>query len=211
MNKLCAVAYSILLATPWVLFAGSQPESSLGKKISLHLLAPLPANALLLLVAGKCGLTVEYADEAVRTNNVAFKLMTRDVKAECIVDWALRTLNAHATITGNVMSVAAGAPPPLPSRQPSSNAPSLLYGHVPWTNSLTMRADQAIDYLMYIGDWRNYVMIPECDELRTFVTITPKERSIVELLDDVCSQVGLACSLRGEVLYVQRMTAGREQ
>ena len=203
-SRVFAVACFMLTLATLALFAGPQDEGVLRKKISLHLLEPISANEFLTFIAAKCGLTVEYADNTVKTNAVAFRLLANNLDAQCLVDWALRTLNAHATVTGKVMRVAAGAPPPLPSGEPASAIRPLSYANYPWTNSLPMRADQAIDYLIYVGMWDNYVMIPECDELRTFVNIVPNRRSVAELIEDVCSQAGLDCSLRGEVIYVQR-------
>jgi len=40
--------------------------------------------------------------------------------------------------------------------------------------------------------------------LRTEVTLNPNGRSTADLLEDLCAQAGLTCTLHGNVIFIRR-------
>ena len=172
------------------------------RRISLSILRAMPATNLLEFVTHRTGLRLDLADE-IKTNAVSFRFKFDEASCTDILGWVLHFLNAHATLDGAVLRVAAGSPPELPEGKPLTSS-SVLAQPFTRTNSWSHRVDQTVEYVLHVAGQKNFIMGPDSPIFQSTVLLDPKGRTSAEILEDICAQAGLECSLRGSSLVIQK-------
>jgi hypothetical protein len=171
-------------------------------RISLSILSAMPATNLLAFAIHRSGLRLDLADE-IKTNAVAIRFKFDNADATEVVGWALHFLKAHASVEGSTLHVVAGSPPTLPGGKPVA-ASQLLAAPCTRTNSWTHRLDQTVEYLLHIAGHKNFVMGPESPQFQTEVHLDPQGRSTADILEDLCRQAAMECSLHSNVVFIRR-------
>jgi hypothetical protein len=172
------------------------------RKISLSVIDSMAATNLLEFVAYRSGLRLDLAPE-IKTNSVSLRFKFDNANCADVIGMALHFLNAHATINADTLQIAAGQPPNLPRCQPIGASP-LLSQPFARTNSWTHRLDQTVEYVLHVAGQKNFVMGPDCSVFQKKVVLAPNGRKTAEVLEDICAQAGVECTLRGSVVFIQK-------
>jgi len=196
MKRLCIV----MTVVPLVAMADAQ-QTGLCKRVTFQTIEPWRATEVIQFLAHRSGMAIQFADD-IATNTLQFKFKVEDLDSKTLLDWTLRALDAHATITNSLIEVRSGTAPVLPAEMPLTNSP-ILASPYPWTNSFTHPADVMFEYVLHVAKFGNVVMGPSCSQLRTHVHLNPKGRSTAEILEELCDQAGLKCTLHNGVLFIR--------
>jgi hypothetical protein len=85
---------------------------------------------------------------------------------------------------------------------PPAESPALAKPY-PQSTSFTNDVQLVLDYVLHFAKHGNVVM-GDCPQLRTKVSLEPRGRSTADILEDVCDQAGLKCTLHDKVLFIRK-------